>query len=452
MRRRSGVLTSLSLTFLALGCGGRSSLLESLGSSGSGGAGGTCAAGHQRPCYSGPAGTEGVGPCKGGVEVCSATGWGPCTGEVLPSPQTCTGVDNECDGMVDEGCACEVGQQQSCYTGPAGTEGVGACKGGMEICSATGWGLCKGEVLPSPQTCTGVDNECDGIVDEGCACEVGLQQACYTGPAGTKGVGPCKAGTQTCTLMGWGACVGEVVPQPNECGVIDNNCDGSTTGLTCPAGFTCGTSFALTNPPELWTFNGAAIYQEVAMSPFIILSDGTDKAGTTIYANPIATDSFVVTFQAQLALDGLGFFLETNGPTAVGGANGGFGMSGLTGYGIELDTFQNACGGDPPANHVGIDDLSQVCGPTNSVQVSMFTAPVSAALTDGSYHPVEIDFNQGTVTVLVSGTTVISGFAIPGFPVGQQFFYGFGGSNGAADASPEIVKNVGVTFPTPRCL
>src|SRR5580704_15846644 len=167
MRRRSGVLASLSLTFLALGCGGRSSLLESLGGSVHGGDGGACEPGKQRPCYTGPAGTEGVGVCKGGMEVCSATSWGPCMGEVLPSPQTCTGVDNECDGIVDEGCPCEVGQQQACYTGPAGTEGVGVCKGGMQVCSATGWGPCMGEVLPSAQTCTGLDNACDGIVDEG---------------------------------------------------------------------------------------------------------------------------------------------------------------------------------------------------------------------------------------------------------------------------------------------
>ena len=43
------------------------------------------------PCYSGPAGTEGVGACKAGVQQCAAdgTGYGPCTGEVVPAPETC---------------------------------------------------------------------------------------------------------------------------------------------------------------------------------------------------------------------------------------------------------------------------------------------------------------------------------------------------------------------------
>jgi hypothetical protein len=146
--------------------------------------------------------------------------------------------------------------------------------------------------------------------------------------------------------------------------------------------------------------------------------------------------------------------LETSGPTAVGGAVGGLGMSGLSGYGIEFDTHQDACGGDPPANHVGIDDLSQVCGPTHGVQISMFTAPITdPSLNNGGFKPVEIDFNQGSVTVVVSGTTVVSGFTIPGFPVGTQFFYGFGASTGdAMSDDAQGIQDVKVTFPTPRCL
>ena len=51
-----------------------------------------------------------------------------------------------------------------CYTGPAGTEGIGACKGGMMACNAMGLpeGACEGEVLPAAQECGPEDTDCDG--------------------------------------------------------------------------------------------------------------------------------------------------------------------------------------------------------------------------------------------------------------------------------------------------
>ena len=42
----------------------------------------------------------------------------------------------------------------------------------------------------------------------------GVCQSCYAGPAGTEGVGICQAGTQTCQAAGtFGACTGRVLPQ-----------------------------------------------------------------------------------------------------------------------------------------------------------------------------------------------------------------------------------------------
>jgi Putative metal-binding motif len=48
----------------------------------------------------------GVGICKAGTETCSNAGmWGPCVGAVYPAPEICDGLDNDCNGMADEGCA-----------------------------------------------------------------------------------------------------------------------------------------------------------------------------------------------------------------------------------------------------------------------------------------------------------------------------------------------------------
>ena len=65
---------------------------------------GPCNAGETRTCYTGAAGTEGVGPCVGGNQSCTAGGtWSDCVGQVLPAPEMCgDGVDNNCNGMVDK--------------------------------------------------------------------------------------------------------------------------------------------------------------------------------------------------------------------------------------------------------------------------------------------------------------------------------------------------------------
>ncbi len=60
-------------------------------------------------------------------------------------------------------------------------------------------------------------------------------KACYSGAAGTEGQGLCKGGTQTCKDdgMGFGACVGEVVPTLENCAAPqDEDCSGSASKCT----------------------------------------------------------------------------------------------------------------------------------------------------------------------------------------------------------------------------
>jgi hypothetical protein len=76
------------------------------------------------------------------------------------------------------------------------------------------------------------DDGTDGGVVE--SCDPGASEACYTGPSGTNGVGPCQGGTRTCLDSGqWGACNGEVLPSTDVCGDgIDQNCDGTADNAT----------------------------------------------------------------------------------------------------------------------------------------------------------------------------------------------------------------------------
>ncbi len=67
------------------------------------GAGCVCPPSSSGACYTGPAGTENVGTCKAGTHTCNAQGtaWGPCNGEVTPSPDLCASpLDEDCNGAA----------------------------------------------------------------------------------------------------------------------------------------------------------------------------------------------------------------------------------------------------------------------------------------------------------------------------------------------------------------
>jgi hypothetical protein len=77
--------------------------------------------------------------------------------------ETCDGVDNDCNGIVDDGAGGVY------YPGPAGTLGVGVCMAGVELCQ-DGRLLpnpTRAPRLPSPEVCDGLDNDCNGKVDDG---------------------------------------------------------------------------------------------------------------------------------------------------------------------------------------------------------------------------------------------------------------------------------------------
>jgi hypothetical protein len=91
------------------GTGGSSTTTAGTGGSGgtttattgTGGAGGDCNVNATRPCYEGPEGTEGVGLCKAGTQLCVGTTWGACLGAVVPAVEDCTTLqaDESCDGL-----------------------------------------------------------------------------------------------------------------------------------------------------------------------------------------------------------------------------------------------------------------------------------------------------------------------------------------------------------------
>jgi hypothetical protein len=67
--------------------------------------------------------------------------------------------------------ACEPGTTRPCYTGPAATMATGRCRGGTQTCGPDGaWAAaCANEIVPRAEGCAnGIDEDCDGAVDNGC--------------------------------------------------------------------------------------------------------------------------------------------------------------------------------------------------------------------------------------------------------------------------------------------
>jgi cysteine-rich repeat protein len=148
--------------------------------------------------------------------------------------EVCDGADNDCNGVADDegagGCVLYYRDRDLDTFGESGDSRCLCAPDPVARYTALAGGDCNdlnAAVRPDAmEVCDGVDNDCDGQTDRD-SLGVLLTRACYTGPAGTEGVGPCQGGTQTCTGGIWSAtCEGEVTPQLEVCDGVDNNCAG----------------------------------------------------------------------------------------------------------------------------------------------------------------------------------------------------------------------------------
>ncbi|MEZ4435289.1 MAG: hypothetical protein R3F65_23020 [bacterium] len=103
-----------------------------------------CRPGAEAPCYTGPPGTQGVGPCRGGTWTCAddGTAYGPCIGEVLPAPESCAVPDADLDCDADEDDCCESDLECPADQYCDGTCVDDACVPGVVGCDGDAFGQC----------------------------------------------------------------------------------------------------------------------------------------------------------------------------------------------------------------------------------------------------------------------------------------------------------------------
>jgi len=212
----------------------------------------TCGAGELLPCYSGSFTDILVNghfishpavQCRTGFKTCEPSGSfsAACQGEILPSTEVCgDGIDNNCDGVVDEGCPATPGNagyeicasSSDCQGGDVCTDGTcvpgppappvvcddadgdgfadGACGGGD--CDDSNPNVHPGAV----EICDGLDNNCDGQIDENCTVCTDADGDGYAVEGGVCGPVDCNDADPSVSP---GVAI-------DGCDGIDNNCNG----------------------------------------------------------------------------------------------------------------------------------------------------------------------------------------------------------------------------------
>jgi len=185
--------------------------------------------------------TGAKGVCAQGIAQCDDNGVLQCVQLLQPSTEVCDAVDNDCNGMIDDGATCP--DDNVCLNGQC----VGSCKSVEFPCAVgvcdTSTGLCVpaacvGKSCPSGEICRDGDcvAPCDGVVcPRGQTCIndtcVDLCEAVSCAPGQVCRNGVC--------VDGCGSCNGAACVLPLKCDTTSGECIDPSCNPPCTAGTFC---------------------------------------------------------------------------------------------------------------------------------------------------------------------------------------------------------------------
>lgn len=154
-------------------------------------------------------------PCLvGTVECGDGVAW--CVDADLPVDEVCNGVDDDCNGLVDDGIdVSPLDEGNSCHE-------CGQCAYAWQSCVAGAW-TCVPSFPATSEVCNGLDDDCDCLIDEDIPAAFAYPEAQYPG---TVGVGECRPDVTRC-YAGREVYTAPVLPTEDVCNGLDDDCDGA---------------------------------------------------------------------------------------------------------------------------------------------------------------------------------------------------------------------------------
>jgi hypothetical protein len=317
--------------------------------------------------------------------------------------EICNGKDDNCDGKTDEG--------------------FDADGDGTPICAVSGKVADCDDKDPAvhpgaAETCNGKDDDCNGTIDEGFDKDNDGFYACAHGTLAAD----CDDANASAHPGGTEVCNGK-----------DDDCNGAVDEL--PA-LLKGSLVAPVN--SHWVVAGSGL---ISGGWAQLTQDVPDQAGALWWNAPYTFDAFdmTATFWIQSKVngaDGMGFAWVPGNSNVVGNGASTYGIGGIGGYSVVIDTFLNV--NEPAVPFVAI--LQNAAVP---VTLSRLSIP---NVRDSANHTLRVRLTAGgNVSVWVDGINYIFDFPIPGYaPFSGR--WGFtGGTGGASEA--HWVSDVTMSFP-----